>query len=85
MQGDIIQLPLRAKSDVKFMIWGSRNNLLHLTQKRSRFWERLRHFSAFEKMALQAVPEIGLLRPNLGIMQGDVVRERNGGYGHHRI
>jgi hypothetical protein len=65
MQGDVIRSPLRANSNVNFINWGSRNILLHFTQKRSRFWERLRHFSTFEKMAPQAVPENGLLRPNL--------------------
>jgi hypothetical protein len=44
---------------------GSRNNLLHFFQKCSRFWERLRHFSIFEKLATQAFLEIGLLRPYL--------------------
>jgi hypothetical protein len=39
------------------------------------FLQVLRHFSIFEKMAPQAVPENGLLRPNLGKMQRDMVGE----------
>jgi len=74
MPGDVVRSPVRANNGVKFINWGSRNNLLHLTQKRSRFWERLRYFSTFEKMATQAVPEIGLLHPNLNIMPEDVVQ-----------